>query len=52
MSQNTRVAKRLAKHGSNVFVYRQIFTNQVIYSLDRSMNVRPGNPPFGDENIH
>lgn len=39
-SKSERLAKRLADHGRHLFVYHQIWTNQVIYSLERSMNVR------------
>ena len=39
-SKAERLAKRLADHGRHLFVYHQIWTNQVIYSLERSMNVR------------
>ena len=31
----------LAQHGTQIFVYNNIRTNQIIYSLTRSLNVRP-----------
>ncbi|KAI5203170.1 hypothetical protein E4T39_04405 [Aureobasidium subglaciale] len=37
-SKSEKLAKRLADHGRHLFVYHQIWTNQVIYSLERSMN--------------
>ncbi|KAG9969435.1 hypothetical protein KCU98_g15100, partial [Aureobasidium melanogenum] len=37
-SKADRLAKRLADHGRHLFVYHQIWTNQVVYSLERSMN--------------
>ncbi|KAI4732019.1 hypothetical protein E4T49_00363 [Aureobasidium sp. EXF-10728] len=36
-SKADRLAKRLADHGRHLFVYHQIWTNQVVYSLERSM---------------
>ncbi|THZ71939.1 hypothetical protein D6C84_10118 [Aureobasidium pullulans] len=37
-SKSERLAKQIADHGRHLFVYHQIWTNQVIYSLERSMN--------------
>ncbi|KAG9517374.1 hypothetical protein KCU93_g8812, partial [Aureobasidium melanogenum] len=37
-SKADRLAQRLADHGRHLFVYHQIWTNQVVYSLERSMN--------------
>ncbi|KAI5194920.1 hypothetical protein E4T38_09321 [Aureobasidium subglaciale] len=42
-SKTDKLAKRLADHGRHLFVYHQIWTNQVVYSLERSMNVAQNN---------
>lgn len=36
--------KGVAEHGQHIFVYCNIRTKQVIYSLDRAMNV--STPPY------
>ncbi|GAB7356596.1 hypothetical protein MBLNU459_g7324t1 [Dothideomycetes sp. NU459] len=38
MSKSEAMAKRLADHGRHVFVYNHVYTNQVVYSLERSLN--------------
>lgn len=39
MTKTETIAKRLADHGRHIFVYNHIWTNQVVYSLERSLNV-------------
>lgn len=40
MSKSDVLAKRLADHGRHIFAYNHVWTNQVVYSFDRSLNVR------------
>jgi len=42
-----RPAKHAANHGRAIFIYNNIQTNQVVYSLTRSLNVRSAPPTPG-----
>lgn len=40
LGMKARVVEKLPKnHGRAIFVYSNIYTNQVVYSLERTMNV-------------
>jgi hypothetical protein len=41
MQPSQLAAAKAAEHGRNIFIYNNIRTNQVIYSLTRTIYVRP-----------
>lgn len=40
MAQVAREAPKTVEHGQNLFIYGHVRTNQIIYALSRTMNVR------------
>lgn len=39
MAQGLKEASKAAEHGQHIFIYGHARTNQIIYSLRRTMNV-------------